>query len=1153
MKRSEIFHWIFGCFLLKLPRYSLTLLLGVVLLLDLAGATPPTRGLEIGQKAGTTQQGGDSATAEQTFQEGLQFYKQGTPESLRKAIVKWLEALQLFERLNDKANQALTLTGIGKVYSNLGDLQKALTYYNQALPLFHALGDKSGEARTLNNIGSVYSDSGDLQKALTYYNQALPLFRAVGNKSGEGTTLNNIGLVYSNLGDNQKALTYYNQALPLIRAAGDKSDEATTLNNIGGVHSDLGDLQKALTYYNQALPLRRAVGDKSGEAATLNNIGSVYSNLGDNQKALTHYNQALPLFRAVGNKSGEAATLNNIGRVYADLGDLQKALTYYNQALALFRTVGNKSGEATTLNNIGAVYLNLGDLQKALTYYNQVLALIRTVGDKSGEATTLNNIGRVYSDLGEKQKALTYYNQVLALIRAVGDNSREAGTLNNIGKVYSDLGEKQKALTYYNQALPLFRAVGNKSGEATTLNNIGAVYSNLGDTQKALTYYNQALPLYRAVGDKSGEATTLNNIGTVYNDLGEKQKALTYLNQVLPLYRAAGDKSGEATTLNNIGRVYADLGDLQKALTYYNQALPLRRAVGDKSGEATTLGNIALLERNQGDLERSLKQIKAAIQISEELRTKVVNKDLQSSYFASAQRYYKFYIDLLMQLHKKYPLSGYDALALQISERSRARGLIELLTEAHADIRKGVDPKLLAIEQQLQQKIDSTTRQLQELSSKPNTEAAIAKLKLELENLLSQQQELQTKIRLTSPKYAAIKYPQALNLEQIQQQLDSDTLLLEYSLGKEHSYLWAVTPNSIDTYQLPDKKQIETAAENFRQNIKLPYSSPDLNKLSQIILAPVASKLGKKRLVIVADGALQTIPFAALSDITTNNKASGNIQYQPLIVNHQIVNLPSLTTIATQRKELMGRKSAPKTLAILADPVFEANDTRITGKPEPPPVSNLVIPAEIQQAEIKRAARSFGLGRLEGTRKEANAILKLVNQTDNLQAFDFDANYNWATSKQLSQYRFLHFATHGFADPEHPELSRIVLSLFDQKGSPTPRGYLQLGDIFNLDYPADLVVLSACDTGIGKNVEGEGLIGLTRGLMYAGSQRVAVSLWKVNDDATAKLMQEFYFQMLQLHQSPSVALREAQLKLLRDPNLNKPLYWAAFTLQGEWR
>jgi CHAT domain-containing protein len=335
-------------------------------------------------------------------------------------------------------------------------------------------------------------------------------------------------------------------------------------------------------------------------------------------------------------------------------------------------------------------------------------------------------------------------------------------------------------------------------------------------------------------------------------------------------------------------------------------------------------------------------------------------------------------------------------------------------------------------------------------------------------------------------------------------------------------------------------------------------------KLSQLLLSPVADQLGQKRLIIVADGSLQSIPFTALPDFIAqgtsipekgkqDNPSSGKVNYQPLLIQHEIINLPSVTVLANQRQALKGRKHASKTLAILANPVFDANDE--TRFPHKNIVNNLDIGNQIKESQLKQAARNFNRGSwgaLPGTVEEAKGILKLVPANETLQAFDFDANYNWVISKQLSQYRFLHFATHGFADPNNPELSGIVLSLVDKTGKSID-GYLQLGDIFNLNFPSDLVVLSACETGLGKDVSGEGLVGLTRGLMYAGAERVAVSLWRVDDDATAKLMQEFYKQMLQKGKSPTAALREAQLGLWKDPNLNKPLYWAAFTLQGEWR
>ncbi len=401
-------------------------------------------------------------------------------------------------------------------------------------------------------------------------------------------------------------------------------------------------------------------------------------------------------------------------------------------------------------------------------------------------------------------------------------------------------------------------------------------------------------------------------------------------------------------------------------------------------------------------------------------------------------------------------------------------------------------------------------------------------------------------------------------MPQIQQQLDKDTILLQYSLGEKYSYLWAVTPDSFQSYELPKQEEIEKAASTLYTLLHSPpiqgasaqekakavaKTAKAANELSQLILAPVANKLGGKRLVVVTDGILYKIPFAVL---TEPGKSVAAANYQPLVVNHEIVSLPSISSFATHRQKLKGRKMAPKTLAVLADPVFSADDTRVTGKPQDNSSSNELV---TEKSALERSMRSINqnkLERLDGTRQEAEAILKLVSPSDSLQAFDFDANYNWATSKQLSQYRLLLFATHGILDDVNPELSQIVLSQINKQGKPQ-RGSLRLNDIFNLDLPAELIVLSACESGLGKNVQGEGLVGLTRGLMYAGSARVAVSLWKVNDVSTKELMSEFYKQMLQQGKSPTAALRAAQIKMWQHQDWQNPSYWAAFTLQGEWR
>uniref|UniRef100_A0ACD5GSI4 Tetratricopeptide repeat protein n=1 Tax=Desertifilum tharense IPPAS B-1220 TaxID=1781255 RepID=A0ACD5GSI4_9CYAN len=416
-------------------------------------------------------------------------------------------------------------------------------------------------------------------------------------------------------------------------------------------------------------------------------------------------------------------------------------------------------------------------------------------------------MGVVYSALGEYQRALDVYKQALPLWREVEDRQGEATSLNNIGVLYDSLGDFNQALESYNQALPYIKP--SKILPELPAPSIISVlfYDALGDYQKALESYQQALALWREVGDARGEASTLNNIGYVYANSAEFQQALTTYNQALALWQQASDIGGEASTLNNMGYVYANSGDLVKAIAYYNQALPLRRAVGDRAKEALTLFRIAQVQRQQGEFEPALAQIESALTIIEDLRTKVSSQELRTSFFASKQDYYEFYIDLLMQLHQQNPDLGYDAKALQASERARARSLLEILTEANADIRSGIDPQLLAQQQQLQQQLGALEEtRIQLLSSQQNSEQA-AQINQKIQQLETQYATLQANIRQISPRYAALTQPQPLTLAEIQQQvLDSETVLLEYSLGQERSYLWVVTPTEISSYELPPRR-----------------------------------------------------------------------------------------------------------------------------------------------------------------------------------------------------------------------------------------------------------------------------------------------------------------------------------------------------------
>jgi CHAT domain-containing protein/tetratricopeptide (TPR) repeat protein len=967
----------------------------------------------------------------------------------------------------------------------------------------------------------------------------------------------------------RKSVEKYYEALELYRRAGARSREAVTLRNIGEVYWELGEMQKALEKLNEALPIRRAIGDRNGEAETLHNIGTVYDALGESQKALEKYNEALPIRRAAGDRRGEAETLNNIGLVYHSLGEMQKALEKYNEALPIIRAVGDRRGEAATLNNIGLVYHSLGEMQKALEKYNESLPIKRSIDDRRGEATTLHNIGLIYDSLGEMHEALEKLNEALSIIRAIGDRKGEAETLHSIGSVYRSLGETQKALEKFNEALPIIRAVGDRRGEAATLHNIGTVYNTLGETQKALEKFHEALPILKAVGNRRGEASALSNVGTIYRSLGEMQKALEKYNEALPIRRAIGDRRGEGITLHNIGLVYGSQGEIQKALEKFNDAMLLWRAVGDRNGEADTLLGIARVEQQRGNLSGARQLIEQALALVEFLRTNIPSQELRSSYFAQRQEFFEAYIDVLMQMHKQNPAAAFDAAALAVSERARARSLLELLAEARADIRQGVDGSLLDRERSLQQRLNAkAAAQFALLNRRHTPEQAEAAAK-EIASIIDEYEEVRAQIRARSPRYAALTQPQPLGLTEIQQQaLDEDTLLLEYALGEQRSYLWLVSQRSIDSYELPPRAEIEAATRRVYELLTVrpkrgtppdPQFIIQARTLSRMLFGPAAPQLGAKRLVVVAPGALSYLPFAVLSAPEDKKRQAGD--YEPLIAEHEVVSVPSASVLSVIRREMAGRQRAAKSVAVLADPVFEASDPRLasakngnsSGKP---PAASA---ADAEDSELTRSIRTMnfsdaraGFTRLAFSRQEAQSIIALTPKGAGLKATDFSASRALALSRQLSQYRILHFATHGMLNSERPELSGLVFSLIDQEGKPQD-GFLRLHEIYNLQLNADLIVLSACETGLGKEINGEGLIGLTRGFMYSGAPRVVASLWNVDDLATSELMKLFYQRMLKDGLPAGAALRAAQLELSGQKRWASPYFWAGFVLLGEWK
>ena len=802
--------------------------------------------------------------------------------------------------------------------------------------------------------------------------------------------------------------------------------------------------------------------------------------------------------------------------------------------------------------------------RKAIEKYLAAVDIWRTLNDKSMEASALYQAGWLYGDIGQYQKALDLYSQAGTLYKALGNRKSELNTLNNTAWIYGELGEEQIALEMYETVVEGQKKIGET--DPVVISNLAASYAKLGQYQRALDAHLQVLSLRQGSSPKdiAGRSITLSNIGNAYYNLGNSTKALDYYTQSLPLMRQVGNNYYTATVLNHTGVACSSLGEYDKALSYFNEALELRKLAGDQRGIATTLSDIARLERDRGNLAEARQRIEAALAQVERVRLNVASPRLRTSYFASVQKYREFYIDLLMRMSKDKPSEKLERIAFNASETGRARSLLQLLSEAGGKIRHGIDPSLLERKQSLAEAIDAKAQSQMELLSGKHTEAEAEAARKELSTLTNELEQLEGRIRESSPQFTALVQPVPLGLEEIQEKiLDHDTLLLEYSLGEERSFVWAVTPDGIESFELPKRAVIETAArrvydlltvrtvsvpketlEQRRQRLELAdaeYAKASAI-LSQMILGPIAGELKDKRLLIVSDGVLHYIPFAGLPDPADT---------QALIVRHEVVMTPSASVVGLLRQETANRKPASKTVAVLADPVFSNNDPRVAatrlGRPAP-------IDKDVPLVALRSGSETAldGLRRLRFSRQEADAIARLAGSEGKLEAVDFAASRKLATSAELGQYRVVHFATHGIINNNHPELSGIVLSLVDEKGRPQ-NGFLRLYDLYNLKLSADLVVLSACQTALGKEIRGEGLVGLTRGFMYAGAPRVIASLWQIDDRASAEFMKRFYEAMLSRKLRPAAALRAAQISMSQDPRWRQPHYWAAFTLQGEWK
>jgi CHAT domain-containing protein len=1086
-----------------------------------------------------------------------------------------------------------SLNGLGDVAQERGMLPDAEAYYQKALAIIQKLEPSGADAaNSLDGLARLTAYRRDFVKSDEYTLQAFAIRQKLDPNSLDfALSLNQMADVYSRRGQREKTEDALKRALNIQEGLAPESlAVAETLKDLGNLCFYRRRYEDADLYQRRALTIREKLApDSLAVADSLRWLGMYARD--DEKKRDAYYRAALRIREKLAPDSVRVAEiLSVLAAPLRDRGELIAAEANDRQGLAIWQKLAPDVPQSRILMvELGYVLLAQGNLTEAQAWARKALAESRKVDAGGGTLVlALELVSDIALYRGDLAVADDYYHQAFQISEKLyPGGTTSALMMRGLGNVADSRGDLAKAEGYYRRALAIWeKTVPNGIAVAYDLSSLGSLVRSRGNLAQAEQYYLRALAIWeKTVPESLYVASTLGSLGELARDRGDLAKAEEYRRRAIAIAqsRASGGlvMAGE---LRALGDILLAKGDLSEALESHQQALAIvERLTPGTASHAASLVAVAGIMRRKGDSGAAAQYYQQALDALENQAARFGGRDeLRADFRARHASYYQDYIDLLVEQKKL-------ELALQILERSRARTLLETL--AHVDVHQGADPALLEKKRSLEAILKAKSEWRIRLLTEKHTNEQITGIEQQIRDVTVEYQNVEAQLRANSPSYAALTQAHTLTSEDIQRELlDPGTLLLEYSLGEERSHLFVVSLHSLQVFDLPKRAVIERQAQHLYELLternrqkkdetidaktariaKAESEYPGAaTRFSKTVLGPIAGQLSRKRLLIVSDGALHYVPFAALPLY---------VPKKPLLVlaaEHEIVTLPSASVLAVLRRERMSRKPGAKLIAVLADPVFDRGDIRVkttaSGEQQDGLGSTRTANDEQGQqseteeyrstANLTRSAAEVGLDqerngalyfpRLRFTRLEANAITTAASG-QSLKALDFKASRATAISPDLASFRIVHFATHALLNNEHPELSGLVLSLVDEQGKPQ-NGFLDLQDIYNLTLPADLVVLSACETGLGKRVESEGLVGLTRGFMYAGASRVVASLWKIDDRATSEFMRRFYQALLRQKMRPAAALRMAQLEMRNHQRWSSPYFWAAFQIQGEWK
>ena len=919
-----------------------------------------------------------------------------------------------------------------------------------------------------------------------------------------------------------------------LRRANDTKKAIQTLNEAGHLQLGLFLRTEALSTFQQSYELSEQGADPITRADTLNGLASAYLAVNKYLEAQPLLEQARTITEQNNYPAGKAEALLLLSECQ-NYKNHAVAVNTASEALRVWQSVGDDRGAVRSHIAIGNYHYAQASLVEAAQDFQRAFELASSIGDTKLEATALVYLGYLEYRKGAWQEVFSFMRRAEALI----DNGADYYLMGQISTGYAEgfieTGLPEVGLHKYEEAMEYFRQTETPKPVVISLWGIAKAQFALQKYPEALSILQKTLPAAEENKLDSTVAQCHDYLGRTYAAMNQPALAFEQFEKALGLYKNLDNPMEEARVRALIGQLYETQGQLNKAQEFYQQALQTFEALNDRIDQSATLFALGQLEMKRGNFDSAENHFRESIETTESVRSRSTTRDLTAAFSATVHDRYLQYIQCLMRHNDRQAA----VRAFEISESERARSLVEFLRSTETNLLAGLDPELANQEKSLRHLIRVKEDDRVALVGKTSKKADVEKLDAELAQLEEQYKSLSATISRRYPAYDQITRPRGWDLARIQEQVvnDDDTVLLEYILGADKSYVWAITRDSFTAHEITG--DVGKVAETVYNLSKDPAKGNQnqlteaARELSQMVLSPVAGQLNKQRIIVIADGALHYIPFQMLP-----SPSSGA---EPLVAQHDIINAPSASILGELREEVAGRGVRSKVLAAFGNPAFgPAQQSANAGH---------------QLRDIDLSGDNFDLssiGQLFFAEREINSLREIATPAATFTATGFAANRKQLFSMDFSQYAILHFATHGVLDLTRPEHSGILLSTIDDQGK-KQEGFITLQDVYTLRAPVDLVVLSACRTGLGREIRGEGLVGLTRGFMYAGATTVVASLWKVDDEATSELMKRFYTEMLQNRKTPDEALRLAQNAIRQNPRWSAPHYWAGFTLQGEYQ